>query len=169
MPEYAEHEQTAHAEGGKRPLSPQEQEERKQRVLTHGTPAVVRSIADAVVVKAESLFFLTEPDGRVPLDEDHGFGLYSHDCRFLNGYELKLAGTAPQAMVSTAERGFLAVFQLTNPDIRVSDGTLIRKEEIGVKWERAIDADKLTLHKVSSRSCSASPASSRVRNSLNTM
>ena len=57
----------AHAVGGKHQLSPQEQEERKQRVLTHGAPAVVRSIADAVVVKDGNLFFLTEPDGRVPL------------------------------------------------------------------------------------------------------
>jgi glycogen debranching enzyme len=148
MPERAEQEQVAHAEKGKRRLSPQEQEERKQRILTHGTPAIVRSIADAVVVKAENLFFLTEPDGRVPIEDDHGFGLYYHDCRFLNGYELKLAGTTPQALVSTAERGFMAVFQLTNPDIRMAAGTLIRKEEIGVKWERAIDADKLTLHEV---------------------
>jgi hypothetical protein len=31
---------------GKHQLSPQEQEERKQHVLTHGSPAVVRSIAE---------------------------------------------------------------------------------------------------------------------------
>jgi hypothetical protein len=121
-------EHTAHAVEGKYGVSPQEQQERKQRVLTQGTPAIVCSIADAVVIKDENIFFLTEPDGRVPLGDDHGFGLYYHDCRFLNGYELKLAGTTPQALVSTAERGFMAVFQLTNPDIRMADDTLIRKE-----------------------------------------
>jgi glycogen debranching enzyme len=140
--------QTAHAVEGKRHVSAQEQQERKQRVLTQGTPAIVRSIAEAVVIKDENIFFLTEPDGRVPLDDDHGFGLYYHDCRFLNGYELKLAGTTPQALVSTAERGFMAVFQLANLDIRMADGTLIRKEEIGVKWERVIDARGLALHEV---------------------
>jgi glycogen debranching enzyme len=144
----SQQEQTAHAVEGKYGVSPQEQQERKQRVLTQGTPAIVRSIADAVVIKDENIFFLTEPDGRVPLGGDHGFGLYHHDCRFLNGYELQLAGTIPQALVSTAERGFMAVFQLTNPDIRMADGTLIRKEEIGVKWERVIDAHQLALHEV---------------------
>jgi N-terminal domain of (some) glycogen debranching enzymes len=141
-------EQTAQAVEGKYYVSPQEQQERKQRVVTQGTPAIVRSIADAVVIKDGNFFFLTEPDGRVPLGGDHGFGLYYHDCQFLNGYELKLAGTIPQALVSSAERGFMAVFQLTNPDIRMADDTLICKEEIGMKWERVIDASKLTLHEV---------------------
>ena len=136
----------AQAVGGKHQLSPQEQEERKQRVLTHGAPAVVRSIANAVVVKDGNLFLLTEPDGRVPLEEEHGFGLYYHDCRFLNGYELNLAGASPHALVSTAERGMMAMFQLTNPDIRMAEGGLIRKEEVGVKWERTLNADGPALH-----------------------
>jgi glycogen debranching enzyme len=136
----------AQAVGGKHQLSPQEQEERKQRVLTHGAPAVVRSIANAVVVKDGNLFLLTEPDGRVPLEEEHGFGLYYHDCRFLNGYELHLAGASPHALVSTAERGVMAMFQLTNPDIRMAEGGLIRKEEVGVKWERTLNADGPALH-----------------------
>jgi glycogen debranching enzyme len=144
----SKHAQTAHPVEGKRHISAQEQQERKQRVLTQGTPAIVRSIADAVVIKDENIYFLAEPDGQVPLGDDHGLGLYYHDCRFLNGYELKLASTTPQALVSTAERGFMAVFQLTNPDIRMADDTLIRKEEIGVKWERIIDADNLALHEV---------------------
>jgi glycogen debranching enzyme len=141
-------EQTAHAVQGKHHISAQEQQERKQRVLTPGTPAIVRSSASAVVSKDENIFFLTAPDGRVPLGDDHGFGLYYHDCRFLNGYELQLAATTPQTLVSTAERGFTAIFQLTNPDIRMADGPLIRKEEIGVKWERVIDAHTLALHEV---------------------
>lgn len=136
----------AHAVGGKHQLSPQEQEERKQRVLTHVAPAVVRSIADAVVVKDGNLFFLTEPDGRVPLEGEHGFGLYYHDCRFLNGYELRLADALPHALVSTAERGTVAMFQLTNPDIRMEEGGLIRKEEVGVKWERTLNAEGPALH-----------------------
>jgi glycogen debranching enzyme len=136
----------AHAVGGKHQLSPQEQEERKQRVLTHGAPAVVRSIADAVVVKDGNLFFLTEPDGRVPLEGEHGFGLYYHDCRFLNGYELRLADALPHALVSTAERGTVAMFRLTNPDIRMEEGGLIRKEEVGVKWEHTLNAEGPALH-----------------------
>jgi hypothetical protein len=89
-------EQTAHAVQGKHHISAQEQQERQQRILTPGTPAIVRSIASAVVSKDENIFFPTGPDGRVPRNDDHGFGLYYHVCRFLNGYELQLAGTTPQ-------------------------------------------------------------------------
>jgi hypothetical protein len=136
--------QPTRAADSKHGVSPEEMQERKQRVLTQGTPAIVRSIADAVVIKDENIFFLTEPDGSIPIGDDHGFGLYYHDCRFLNGYELHLAGTKPQPLVSTAERGFLAVFQLTNPDLRMADGQLIRKEQVGVKWERVIDRSRST-------------------------
>src|SRR4051812_16900305 len=94
-------------------LSSGQRHERKQRVLTQGVPSLVRSIAGAIVVKDEDLFFLSERDGRVPLEGKHGFGLYYHDCRFLNGYELKLAGTRPSPLVATATRGFMATLELT--------------------------------------------------------
>ncbi|MEW6299408.1 MAG: glycogen debranching N-terminal domain-containing protein, partial [Thermodesulfobacteriota bacterium] len=78
-----------------RHLSPQEEHEREDRVLTQGEPSIVHSITDAVVVKDGDLFFLTTPDGIVPLEDGHGYGLYYHDCRFLNGYELDLGGIRP--------------------------------------------------------------------------
>jgi glycogen debranching enzyme len=131
-----------------RHLSPQEEHEREDRVLTQGEPSIVHSITDAVVVKDGDLFFLTTPDGIVPLEDGHGYGLYYHDCRFLNGYELDLGGIRPDTMVSTATRGFMAVFQLTNPDLRMDDGTLIPKEHIGIKWERVIDSARLVLDDV---------------------
>jgi glycogen debranching enzyme len=127
-------------------LSEQEKHERKQRVLTQGTPSIVRSIADAVVAKDEAVFFLAKPDGSVPLDREHGLGLYYHDCRYLNGYEMRLADTDPQSLVSNEARGFMAVFQLTNTDLRMADGKLISKESLGVKWERVIDAARPALH-----------------------
>jgi glycogen debranching enzyme len=138
--------QAAHATTHQRhKLSAREKEEHKQRVLTQGAPSVTGSIADAVAVKNGNLFFLTDNVGIVPLRGDHGFGLYYHDCRYLSGYDLKLAGAAPLRLVSTAEQGYLAAFQLTNPDIRMAGGELIRKEGIGVRWERMVDAGKPAL------------------------
>lgn len=136
---------TAYAENDKPQLSPAEKEERKQRVLTQGTPSVTSDISDAVVIKDEDMFFLAAPDGDVPLEGEHGFGLYYHDCRFLNGYEMKLAGSKPTSLVATAALGFRAIFQLTNPDIRMADGTLIPKEQIGIKWVRMIDSPEDAL------------------------
>lgn len=49
-------------------------------------------VADAVVLKDEDIFLLTARDGSVPLGGKHGLGLYYHDCRFLDGYELTVGG-----------------------------------------------------------------------------
>jgi glycogen debranching enzyme len=142
----AQRAQPAHAEDNKQQLSPQETSERKQRVLTKRTPSVVRSIADAIVIKDEDLFFLCAPDGNVPLDQGHGYGLYYHDCRFLNGYELRLADTKADGLAATAAQGFMAVVQLTNPDIRMANGALLPKEHLGIRSERTIDSDKHALY-----------------------
>jgi hypothetical protein len=104
------------------PLSPAETRARKQRVLTQGTSSITRGISDAVVVKSENVFFLSEPDGNVPLAGSHGFGLYYHDCRYLNGYELKLADAQLNVLVSDAAQGFAAVFEMTNPELQIGEG-----------------------------------------------
>lgn len=143
----AEQESSRAVEGG-RQLSPRERQERKERLLTQGTPSITSGIADAVVIKDQNVFFLADPRGRVPLEKGHGLGLYYHDCRFLNGYEMKIAGAEPNALVSTAARGFAAVLQLTNPDIRMENGNLIPKEQVGIKWERTVDSAALALHDV---------------------
>src|SRR5690348_16395432 len=112
-----------HASGEMKGQEPQESDrtgdhrsahERKQRVLTHGTSSGVPSITGALVVKDEDLFFLTDYDGRVPLSGRHGFGLYYHDCRFLNGYEIHFCDSFPDVLAATAERGFAARFELAN-------------------------------------------------------
>jgi hypothetical protein len=65
--------------------TPQERQERRQRVQTHGRSAVTRGIADAIGVKARDMFFLSEPTSRVPLGDTYGYGLY---------YEVITAGGA---------------------------------------------------------------------------
>ncbi len=90
----------------RRPASAEARQERKFRVLTKDKSSVTRSISDAVVIKAESLYFLCEQNGDVPLGGTHGFGFYYHDCRYIHGYELRLAGTKPTSLVATAGEGF---------------------------------------------------------------
>ena len=120
-------------------------DQRKEEVLTHGTPSTVRSIAEAIVIKDEDLFFLSDAEGRVPLAGEHAFGLYYHDCRFLSGYEMWLADARPDALAATAAEGFSAIFQLTNPDIHADGNVLIPKERLGVHWQRTIDSEALAL------------------------
>src|SRR5262249_51645278 len=94
------------------------------------------------VLKDEDVFFLSERDGRVPLSGDHGFGLYYHDCRFLNGFELRLADVHPSSLVATAPNGFKAELVLTNPDLRLAGGQLFQKEDLGIEWERVLDSSR---------------------------
>jgi glycogen debranching enzyme len=116
--------------------------ERKLRLQSDGRSSVTRSIAQAVVLKDRDLFFLSEEDGSVPLNGEHGLGLYYHDCRYLSGYEFKFGAAKPIELVCTAAPGFGTMLELTNPDLRINNRKLIRKDEIGIKLERVLDNDQ---------------------------
>ena len=129
----------------KPPQSRRQQEDRKQQVLTKGVPSVVQSIARAVVIKEDNLFFLAPPGGEIPPVKGHGFGLYYRDCRYLNRYELTIGNVHPEPLAATAEPGSRALFQLTMPDMRAEDGRLVHRETIGVKWERMVEQEDPAL------------------------
>jgi glycogen debranching enzyme len=112
------------------------------------TASVTRSIANAVMLKEGDLFFLTEPGGFVPVAGPHGLGLYYRDCRYLNGYELEIAGVHPDALVSSTAHGYMAVSQLTIPDLLLDDGRLLSKESLELKHERIAANDRLALYDV---------------------
>ena len=123
-----------------------ERQERKRRVLTHGASSITPSISAALVAKNSDLFFLCDRDGRVPMDGTHGLGLYYHDCRFLDGYELAVGNARPGELVATAARDHMMRIELTNPDMHTPDGRLVPKESIGITWERAVEGESLMLH-----------------------
>jgi glycogen debranching enzyme len=133
---------TAHAT----PQSPRSTASRHSRYRDNATHSIPRSIADAVVIKDDDVFFLCDPSGDVPLGNVDGLGLYYHDCRFLDGYELRLAGSRLNALASTCEDGFRSVFELTNHEItRPKGAAAIHKQRIGVRWERIVDAGQRSL------------------------
>lgn len=136
---------TAHALGsdGWRP-TPGEENEIREHVL-HDAASVTRSIATAIVLKEGDLFILTEPGGFVPMAGGHGFGLYFHDCRYLDGYELHVAGAQPDVLVSTTVSGFMALSQLVAPDMVLPDGRLLQKESVAIRRERVIDSERLVF------------------------
>jgi glycogen debranching enzyme len=116
------------------------------RHRTHASPRPVpRSIARAVGIKDEDRFFLCDASGEVPLGNVDGLGLYYHDCRYLNGYELRIADTTPNTLTSTSKHGFMAAFELTNHEIAARAGGTIRKQRIGLRWERIVDAARCSL------------------------
>src|SRR5262245_20305447 len=116
-----------------------------EQELVPGTTSIMRNITNAVVIKDEDMFFLCDPEGSVPLEAGHGFGLYYHDCRYLNGYDLRLSGRKPDPLVWTADQGFLAVLGLANSDLRMTDSRVLPKHSIEIKWSRLISSEYLTL------------------------
>jgi glycogen debranching enzyme len=114
--------------------------DRKQQVLTKGRATVVASITDAVAAKDREPFFLCQPDGQVPLHGHHGYGLYHHDCRFLRGYELTVAGGRLDTLAATEASGTTLLIELTNSAIDRED-LHVDKEQLGVTWTRTVDAD----------------------------
>ncbi|HTL62095.1 MAG TPA: glycogen debranching N-terminal domain-containing protein [Nitrospira sp.] len=113
--------------------------------MTKTRPTNVESLAHAIVMKKDNLFFLAQPDGCVPMTGNHGFGLYYHDCRYLNGYELKLGGLAPVGLSASAAVGAVGIFALTNPELEMPNGEKIPKEELGLTWHRVLAAETPAL------------------------
>jgi len=132
--------QTAPSQGSSadRSPAPRVKRERKQRLLSQGQPSVTRSIAEAVVIKSGNLFLIMAPGGMVPVHGAHGLGLYYHDCRYLNGYELKLGTSDPTTLVAAAPTGHQVTFELTNSDIHLKD-SVIHKEKVSLTWQRTLD------------------------------
>lgn len=106
------------------------------------------NVAQAVVIKDEDVFFLCDRNGNVPLGNEQGFGLYYHDCRFLQGYELSLSGNRLNSLASTSEHGFMSEFVLTNPELKQTDGSALPKQSIGIQWRRIIYSGELSLQDI---------------------
>jgi glycogen debranching enzyme len=119
---------------------PNDRRASKEALLTQPEASKSAGIADALVIKDGALSFLSRADGTVPLDDDqHGLGLYFHDCRFLSGYDLRVSGAHLEPLLSNAERGFESVFQLTNAD--GDEAHALSRHAIGVEWRHTIDPD----------------------------
>lgn len=114
-------------------------EDQREETLTKGRPTSADSLSDAIVMKHENLFFVAQPDGDVPITDSHGLGLYYHDCRYVNGYEMKFFGKKPVALSASSVQGAVGVFTLTNPRIELPNGTVLDQEEIGITSRRLVD------------------------------
>jgi glycogen debranching enzyme len=103
------------------------------------------NIANAVVIKDKDVFVLCQNDGNIPLENAEGFGVYYHDCRFLNGYEIRIGDSWMNALASNSEHGYIAEFDLTNRDLKSSNGIQLDKQSLGIRWQRIIHASKLSV------------------------
>ena len=127
-------------------LFAKEKKRRKEHILTKGArpwPTVSPKLSSS---NMETCFFSRRPKEECRWSRGHGFGLYYHDCRYLNGYELLVGGEHPEPLAARSWEGGRAVFQLTTPDFQAPDGRTIHRETVGLKWDRVIDAEQCVLH-----------------------
>ena len=96
----------------------------------------MNGLSDAVVIKRDNLVLLSRPDGRLPAEGPHPFGLWFRDCRFLSAHELRLGGTRPTLLASSDARGTEAVHELGHSDLSLLVRLVRRADPGGVLHER---------------------------------
>ena len=110
----------------------------KERILTHADPAKVRKTTEGIVLKAGSLFLVATDSGDVPFEGPHGYGLYFHDCRFLDAYTLRVNGIEPTVLVASADRAFRTHHHLTTGALHRGARTVVPRNTLGILRERTV-------------------------------
>jgi glycogen debranching enzyme len=123
-----------------RALRPTEHKTR-ERILTHADPAQVLKTTEAIVLKAGSLFMLATDSGDVPFEGPHGYGLYFRDCRFLDGYTLRVNGAAPTVLAASADRAFRTRHHLTTGTLRRHERVVVPRQTLAILRERTVRDD----------------------------
>ena len=108
-------------------------------MLPEGEPRVIEDIRDALIVREDDLFLLTDTDGSIPLNNASGFGLYHSDTRYLSGWDLSLIGVEPIVLLSTAELGFGEEQVMTNPELINEQGETLPSGSLEIRRQRVLD------------------------------
>jgi glycogen debranching enzyme len=98
----------------------------------------VKDIQNEQVIRDGSLTLVTLENGDIPIEENHGYGLYYRDCRFLSGYVLKVNDLSPIRILSSDEKGYSSLTMLTNPRFEDESSRAVEKQTISIRRERAI-------------------------------
>lgn len=116
----------------------------KWRSLTAEAPSGAWGVAEAAVIKSGNLFLLTNTSGDVPMASGHGLGLYYDDCRYVNGFELRIGGRELTGLASTAFEDGRGISEAQCPMID-EKGINIPKDAVSVRRRRSLDGAALTF------------------------
>jgi len=112
---------------------------RGSQILPHGEPVALADIRDALVIKEDDLFLMTDIEGNLPRDSMAGYGLYKGDTRYLSVYDLSFDEVRPVFLLSSAELGYSSEQHLTNPAMATVEGRTIPKDSLEVRRQRVIN------------------------------
>ncbi|CAJ36023.1 amylo-alpha-1,6-glucosidase [Methanocella arvoryzae] len=100
--------------------------------------AVTDDITDALVIREGNITLVTEKNGNIPEGEEHGYGLYHRDCRFLSGYTSRLNDRLLLDILSSDERDYGSTVVMTNRAFTDDRGRPVKKNTITVLRDRII-------------------------------
>lgn len=105
---------------------------------TEAEPMAIEDIRDALVIRENGVFLLTDKSGNIPKENESGFGLYREGTRYLSRYEFSFSQAAPIMLLSTAAPGFASEQVSTNPSMVSLDGEALHRERIEVRRQRIV-------------------------------
>ncbi len=114
----------------------------------HEAHTQVKDIIDALVIRDNELSLVATHNGDIPIRENHGYGIYYRDCRFLSGYVIKINGNPPTNILSSDDKGYASIHMLTNQRYKDNNGRIVEKETLSIRRDRIIPGlldEKLTL------------------------
>jgi glycogen debranching enzyme len=103
------------------------------------SPVLLTDLASkTLAVKDAETFLYSDLEGNLDHGGDIGLGLYAHDTRFLSRFRMTMNGSDLVLLSSSAERGYMAHVDLTNPDLFEGDDLCAPQQTINVRRVRAI-------------------------------
>ncbi len=114
----------------------------------HEAHTQVKDITDTMVIRDGSLTLVANHNGDIPIEENHGYGLYYRDCRFLSGYVININGNPPINILSSDDKGYASIHMLTNQHYKDDKGRIVEKETLSIRRDRIIPGlldEKITL------------------------
>ena len=92
----------------------------------------ISDIRQATTIKYNQVFLLTNGTGDI-LPKEHGYGMFFRDMCYLDQMELRLQGELGVALLSDASQGYQAVYESTNPSLKLPDGRALSKERLSLR------------------------------------
>src|SRR5262245_19082696 len=103
------------------------------------SPVLLTDLASkTLAVKDAETFLYSDLEGNLDHGGDIGLGLYARDTRFLSQFRMTMNGRDLVLLSSSAERGYMAHVDLTNPDLFEGEDLCAPQQTINVRRVRAI-------------------------------
>src|SRR5262245_38354365 len=118
---------------------PAEREQAPAEPGQGASPVLLTDLASkTLAVKDAETFLYSDLEGNLDHGGDIGLGLYARDTRFLSQFRMTMNGRDLVLLSSSAERGYMAHVDLTNPDLFEGEDLCAPQQTINVRRVRAI-------------------------------